>query len=123
MKSDVVYLHHILEAISRIERYVHGKTFEEFLRNELLQDGVIRQLSIIGEAARRVSEDLQQVYPADTPSSTNTSPPSLPGHWGYLRSRSPTSGPRTPEMPGGWPRPLSSPTCFHGPRRSPHERS
>jgi len=63
MKSDAVYLHHILEAISRIERYVQGKTFEEFLRDELLQDGVIRQLSIIGEAARRVSEDLQRVYP------------------------------------------------------------
>lgn len=46
-----------------------------------------------------------------------------PGRWGYLGPGSPTSGPRTPEMPGRWPRPLPSPTCSHGPGRSPHERS
>jgi len=36
---------------------------EEFLRNRLLQDGVIRQLEVMGEAARNLSEDLRNEHP------------------------------------------------------------
>jgi len=60
MKSDLVYLHHIRDAIAQIEEYVKGKSVAAFRRDRLLQDGVIRQLSIIGEAARHVSVGLQQ---------------------------------------------------------------
>jgi len=60
--DDKVYLRHILDAIERIERYVQGVEQEEFEAEELLQDGVIRQLEIIGEAARRVSSDLKALY-------------------------------------------------------------
>jgi hypothetical protein len=55
MKSDLAYLHHILDSIDRIEKYMSGECKEGFLKNELLQDGVIRQLTIIGEASRRIS--------------------------------------------------------------------
>lgn len=48
-KDDSVYLHHILEAINRIEVYSTGTSYQDFLQNGLLQDGVIRQLEIIGE--------------------------------------------------------------------------
>lgn len=48
--ADVVYLRHILDAIQRIEEYLQGIEEEEFYRNYLVQDGVIRQLEIIGEA-------------------------------------------------------------------------
>lgn len=63
MRRDEIYLRHMLEAISRIERYIRGKTKDEFMEDELLQDGVIRQLSIIGEAARRISSELQEAHP------------------------------------------------------------
>jgi len=63
MRSETVYLHHMLDAIGRIERYTCGKTLEEFQQDELLQDGVIRQLSIIGEAARNIPLNLQESYP------------------------------------------------------------
>jgi len=53
-------LRHILDAIARIEEYVAGKSFVEFEHNYLLQDGVIRQLTIIGEAARCLSATLQE---------------------------------------------------------------
>ncbi len=62
MHDDRVYLRHILDAIERIERYVQGVEQAEFEAEELLQDGVIRQLEIIGEAANRVSSDLKALY-------------------------------------------------------------
>jgi len=61
--DDILYLRHILDAIERIERYLHNVTREQFEREELLQDGAIRQLEIIGEATRRLSKDLRGRYP------------------------------------------------------------
>jgi len=60
--EDRLYLRHILDAIERIRRYLAGLGQEEFEQNELLQDGVIRQLEIIGEAARHVSLELREQY-------------------------------------------------------------
>lgn len=54
-RDDLVYLHHILDAISRIEEYVQGVDEEVFYQQHLVQDGVIRQLEIIGEATKRLS--------------------------------------------------------------------
>jgi uncharacterized protein with HEPN domain len=62
-KDDSVYLRHIIDAFLKIERYTDGVTHEEFLSNSLLQDGVIRQLEVMGEAARNLSEDLRNEYP------------------------------------------------------------
>ena len=62
-KDDSVYLHHIIDAFVLIERYVDNVSHEEFLRNRLLQDGVIRQLEVMGEAARNLSEDLRSERP------------------------------------------------------------
>jgi uncharacterized protein with HEPN domain len=49
-KDDSVYLHHILMAIERIEEYSEGVSLQEFLNTGIVQDGVVRQLEIIGEA-------------------------------------------------------------------------
>jgi uncharacterized protein with HEPN domain len=48
------YLEHILEALERIQRYTAGKSEAEFMASTLLQDGVLRNLGIIGEAAHRL---------------------------------------------------------------------
>jgi uncharacterized protein with HEPN domain len=48
------YLAHILEAIERIGRYVGGMEQSAFLGNELVQDAVIRNFEIIGEASRSI---------------------------------------------------------------------
>ena len=63
-KKDRVYLEHILEAIERIERYLDGVSEGEFVEDELRQDGVIRQLSIIGEAVKRLSDSIRTHHPA-----------------------------------------------------------
>jgi uncharacterized protein with HEPN domain len=62
-KDDSVYLRHIIDAFEQIGLYMNSVSHEEFLRNRLLQDGVIRQLEVMGEAARNLSEDLRNEYP------------------------------------------------------------
>ena len=52
MKKDDTYLKHILDAISRIEEYVQNIEYEDFMDSHLVQDGVIRQIEIIGEATK-----------------------------------------------------------------------
>jgi uncharacterized protein with HEPN domain len=48
------YLDHILEAISRIQEYCSDIDQTAFLLNPLVQDAVIRNFEIIGEASRNV---------------------------------------------------------------------
>ncbi len=50
------YLGHILEAIARIERYTAGLDGAAFAQNSLVQDAVIRNFEIIGEASRNISK-------------------------------------------------------------------
>ncbi len=53
----------MLTAARKIERYVRDSTFEGFCQNELIQDAVIRQLTIIGEAASHVPEEISAMAP------------------------------------------------------------
>lgn len=57
---DRPYLQHILDAVLRIESYLEDVDRQQFDKTPLLQDAVIRQLQIIGEAAKRLSEDLKE---------------------------------------------------------------
>ncbi len=59
MKSDEVYLRHILEAISKIQSYVTvGR--DAFMADSHWQDAVAREFEIIGEATKRVSQKLRK---------------------------------------------------------------
>lgn len=49
------YLEHILEAIQRIEQYTDNMIEATFLNNSLVQDGVVRNFEVIGEACRNIS--------------------------------------------------------------------
>ncbi|MGQ9627081.1 MAG: HepT-like ribonuclease domain-containing protein [Anaerolineae bacterium] len=62
-KDDTVYLWHILDAIGQIEDYLKGVSEGQFLQNRLLQDGVVRQLEIIGEDSRNLSGEFQKEHP------------------------------------------------------------
>ena len=48
------YLEHILEAMERIRVYTAGMTETAFGANQLVQDGVIRNFEVMGEAARNI---------------------------------------------------------------------
>jgi len=62
MKDDRVFLQHILDAIYRIQHYTSAGR-EPFFRNRMVQDAVIRNLEIIGEAVKSLSSDLRQRHP------------------------------------------------------------
>src|SRR5208283_2663603 len=57
MKNDKVYLKHILDAISDIEKIMIGVTEEEFFTNREKHYAVLRALEIIGEASKNLSAE------------------------------------------------------------------
>lgn len=60
------YVGHMIEAIDRIATYLDGLDREAFLKSSLVQDAVIRNFEVIGEAARNV-EGLAPDIVAATP--------------------------------------------------------
>ncbi len=66
-KRDLcLFLGDMLEAINRIEEYTEGYEFEDFVRGRKTVDAVLRNLEIIGEAAKYVPEEIKNKY-ADVP--------------------------------------------------------
>jgi uncharacterized protein with HEPN domain len=62
VKSDHVYLTHIRDAMDRVLSYTQGGE-EPFLSDTMIQDAVLRNLEIIGEAAKRVSDATRESAP------------------------------------------------------------
>ena len=64
MKKDPkIFIEHILECISLIEKYIENKTEEDFLSSTQLQDSVIRRIEIIGEAVKNIPSEMKEKYP------------------------------------------------------------
>jgi uncharacterized protein with HEPN domain len=63
VKDPRVYLAHILECIQRIESYV-ATGDESFLSQPLIQDAVIRNFEVIGEAAKRIPDSYRTANPS-----------------------------------------------------------
>jgi uncharacterized protein with HEPN domain len=62
-RDDLPYLKHMLDAVARIESYVRGIEETDFLTNTEKQDAVIRQLQILGEAVKCLSQGLRAAHP------------------------------------------------------------
>jgi uncharacterized protein with HEPN domain len=62
MKDDSIYVDHILLSVKNILDYTKDISREEFSKNTLIQDAVIRNFEIIGEATKKVSSDFRRVY-------------------------------------------------------------
>lgn len=62
MKKDSVYLNHILEAINNIFEDTNNFTEEKFLSNRTIKDAVTRNIEVIGEAVKLVSEQIKTEY-------------------------------------------------------------
>lgn len=62
-RDPTVYLEDMLQAIANIESYIHGMSFEEFTNDRKTQDAVVRNLEVIGEAAKRIPDEMRKEHP------------------------------------------------------------
>lgn len=62
LKNNFIYIEHIQICVNKIISYTKDLTKEEFLKNDIVQDAVIRNFEIIGEATKRLSVEFRQEY-------------------------------------------------------------
>lgn len=63
MKNVDAYLGHISEAINKILEYSLNVEYKDFKDNSILQDAIIRQFAIIGEAANNIDGPYRESHP------------------------------------------------------------
>ena len=63
MRRDELYLRDMVEASVAIAQFISNVDGKEFVRNDLLRSATLHKLSIIGEAAVRLSEEIKSRYP------------------------------------------------------------
>ncbi len=61
-----VILADILESINKIENYVEGVTYQQFIQDDKTKDAVVRNLEIIGESANQIPKNIRQKF-SDVP--------------------------------------------------------
>ncbi len=62
-RSWELFLVDIEEAAAKIQRRTHGLSLEEFVANDLLYDAVVRNLEVIGEAAKGIPDEVRSRTP------------------------------------------------------------
>lgn len=62
MRDYKLYLDDIIEAIKRIEKYTKDLAVEKFKKDDLIIDGVVRNLEIIGEAVKNIPANVKDKY-------------------------------------------------------------
>lgn len=64
MRRDDLRLRDILEALDSLPRIIGGRTEAEFLADETVCYAVAQRLTVVGEAAARLSLEVRQRFPA-----------------------------------------------------------
>ncbi|MCC7117164.1 MAG: DUF86 domain-containing protein [Anaerolineales bacterium] len=62
-RDESLYLADLQEACEKILRFTKGLTYKDFVNDDLHFDAVLRNLEIIGEAVKNISEKTRQKYP------------------------------------------------------------
>jgi len=61
-ERNIIFLKHILEAYENIIEFIKDINFKTFNNSRLIQSAVIRELGIIGEATKNLSEEIRNKY-------------------------------------------------------------
>jgi uncharacterized protein with HEPN domain len=61
-RNSIDYLEDIQDAITKGMNFVGNISFDEFLKDEKTQYALIRAIEIIGEASKKISDDLKTKY-------------------------------------------------------------
>lgn len=62
MKDDWSFIEHVLDSINAIEKFSKHMKKEELLSNRLKQSAIVREIEIIGEAVKNISENLKNKH-------------------------------------------------------------
>jgi uncharacterized protein with HEPN domain len=62
-EKDAAYLWDMLQAAREIRDFIRGKSLEDYLNDLVLQAAIERKVEIVGEAARKVSEEFKEIHP------------------------------------------------------------
>jgi uncharacterized protein with HEPN domain len=62
-REESLSLADVQESCEKVIRFTKGMTYKDFVPNELHFDPVLRNLEIIGEAVKNISEETRQKYP------------------------------------------------------------
>lgn len=63
MPRDIIlYLEEILESLAKVKNYTKDISFKHFEQEEFVQDAVIRNSEIIGEAIKQIPIDIKDKY-------------------------------------------------------------
>jgi uncharacterized protein with HEPN domain len=62
-RDYLLFIEDILEAIRKIESYAGDLTFDEFSKNSMALDAIIRNFEVIGEASKNVPKRIRDKYP------------------------------------------------------------
>ena len=58
-KDDLAFIEHILDSINAIKEFSRNISKEELISNRLKQSAIVREIEIIGEAVKNISENLK----------------------------------------------------------------
>ena len=62
-RDDLFFIKHILESVKAIEEFSENLDEEELHSNRLKQSAIVREIEIIGEASKNISEKIKEKYP------------------------------------------------------------
>ena len=58
-----LYIEDIKSSIEKIESYIEGLDFDEFAKDNMVVDAIVRNLTIIGEAAKNIPKEIKEKNP------------------------------------------------------------
>lgn len=64
MRDENAYLRDMLDSAIRVQKLVAGKSYAQFVSDEMLQEAVLWRLTVIGEAAGKIQPATRANFPA-----------------------------------------------------------
>lgn len=61
-KDDSAFIEHILDSINAVEEFSKGMNKKELISNRMKQSAIVREIEIIGEAVKNISEELKKKH-------------------------------------------------------------
>jgi len=63
MKDNLAFIEHILDSINAIEKFSKNLNKEKLMLDRLKQSAIVREIEVIGEAVKNISESLKNKHP------------------------------------------------------------